>query len=166
MTTLDEAFSLKGRTIETAAAYIQQFVDEHYQQILQKHQRELEELFARVSEPAYARYSQALFQPVSDALRQAGLICEPLFPGTFPLSREQWGPQEERERRFWCVLHQQQAKDLGTLVTSLFHDHTRFRIPRRPVVLASALTDHTILAQMIEKSEISGLQADEKRGEI
>lgn len=164
MTTLVETFSLKGSTIEVTAAYVQQFVDEHYQQILQSHQQELEELFARVGEPVYARYSQLLFQPVTDELRQAGLICDPAFPGTFPFSREQWGSQEERERRFWCVLHQSQAKELGTLVTSLFHDHTRFRIPRRPVVLASALTNHTILAQMIEKSEIAGLQADEERG--
>ena len=84
MTTLVETFSLKGRTIETTAAYVQQFVDEHYQQVLQHHRQELEELFARVSEPAYARYSQALFLPVSDELKQAGLICDPAFPGTFP----------------------------------------------------------------------------------
>ncbi|WP_374226864.1 DUF6022 family protein [Ktedonobacter sp. SOSP1-85] len=47
---------------------------------------------------------------------------------------------------------------LGTLVTCLFHDHTGFRIPRWPVVLASALTNQTIITQMIEKSEIPGLQ--------
>ncbi|GCE11547.1 DUF6022 family protein [Tengunoibacter tsumagoiensis] len=91
---------------------------------------------------------------VADELKEAGFTCNPMFPGTFPLSREQWGPQEERERRSWCVLHQQQTEDLGTLVTSFFHDHTRFRIPRQPVILASTLTDHTIIAQMIEKSAI------------
>lgn len=162
MTTLTEMFSLTGRTIETTAAYVQQFVNEHYLQVLQRHRQELEELFVRVGEPTYARYSQELFQPVSDELQQAGLICDPSFPGTFPLSREQWGPQEERERRFWCVLHQPQAEDLGTLITSLFHDHTRFRIPRQPVVLAFAQTDHATIAQMIEKSEIPGLLRYEK----
>ncbi|GHO45851.1 DUF6022 family protein [Ktedonospora formicarum] len=158
MTTLTEAFSLKGRTIETTVAYIQQFIDEHYQQVLQEYRQELEEIFARVSEPAYARYSQLLFQPVYDELKQAGLICDPAFPGTFPLSREQWGPQQERERRFWCVLHQEQTEDLGALVTCLFHDHSSFRIPRRPVVLSSILINQSVIAQMIEKSAIPGLQ--------
>lgn len=56
----------------------------------------------------------------------------------------------------------EQDVDLGTLVISFFHDHTRFRIPRPSVVLAFAQTNQTIIAQMIEKSELSGLQEHEK----
>jgi hypothetical protein len=73
MTTFAEMISLKGRTIETVAAYVQQYVDERWQQVLQHHRQELEELFARVGEPAYVRYGQELFRPVYDELKQAGL---------------------------------------------------------------------------------------------
>jgi len=157
MTTLVELFSLKGRTIETVAAYIQQYVDEHSQEVLQQNIVELEEIRARLGDPAYARYSQALFRPLYDEIKRAGLTCDPGLPGSFPLSREQWGPQEERERRFWCVLHQENGGVLGTLITRYFHDHTKLRIPRAPVVLASAQTNQTAIAQMIESSAIPGL---------
>lgn len=157
MTTLTETFSLKGRTIETVATYVQQYIDDHWQQIMQRHRPVLEEIRARAGDPAYARYNQELFRPVYDELRQEGLICDPALPGTFPLSREQWGAEQERERRFWCVLHEQDGKDLGTLVTRFFHDHTQLRIPHPPAVLAFANTNQTIIAQLIEQSAIPGL---------
>jgi uncharacterized protein DUF6022 len=157
MTTVAKMISLKGRTIETVAAYVQQYVDEHWQQVLHHHRQELEELFARLGEPAYARYGQELFRPVYDELKQASLTCEPALPGTFPLSREQWGPEEKRERRFWCVLHEENGGALGTLITHFFHDHTKLRIPRPSTVLALTQTNQTVIAQMIEQSEIPGL---------
>ena len=157
MTTLAKMFSLQGRTIETVATYVQQYLDEHWQQVMQRHRPELEEIRVRAGGPAYARYSQELFRPVYDELKQEGLTCDPALPGTFPLSREQWGPEEERERRFWCVLHEQGGRDLGTLVTRFFHDHTQLHIPRPPAVLAFANTNQTIIAQLIERSAIPGL---------
>jgi hypothetical protein len=124
--------------------------------VFQQHLAVLEEIRARVGEQVYARYGQELFRPLADEFKQAGLICDPAFPGTFPLSREQWGPEEDRERRFWCVLHQENGGTLGTLITRYFHDHTRLRIPRPPVVLACAQTNQTVIAQMVERSAISG----------
>jgi hypothetical protein len=158
MTTLAEAIELKGRTLETIANYAQQYVDEHWQKVFQQHLPALEEIHARAGEPAYARYGQDLFRPLFNEFKQEGLICDPAaLPGTFPLSREQWGPAEERERRFWCVLHQENGGVLGTLITRYFHDHTKLRIPRAPIVLASAQTNQTAIAQMIESSAIPGL---------
>lgn len=157
MTTLVETFARQGRTLEVAAAWVQQFIDEHYMQVWQDQQQGFEALFVRAGEPAYARYSQALFRPIIEELKQAGLDCDPGFPGLFPASREQWGPQEERERRFWSVLHQAQDADLGTLVTSFFHDHTSFRIPRPPTVLTLTQTNQTIIAQLVERSALPGL---------
>ncbi len=157
MATLAEALSTKGRTLDTVAAYIQQYADEHCQQVLQEHLAELEEIYARVGDPAYARYSQALFQPVYNEIKEAGLICDPGLPGSFPLSREQWGPQSERERRFWCALREDDGRDLGTLVIRFFHDHTHLRIPRAPIILPLAQTNQTAIAQMVESSRIPGL---------
>jgi hypothetical protein len=53
----------------------------------------------------------------------------------------------ERERRFWCVLRQENGEALGTLITRFFHDHTRFRIPRTPQVLTLAATDSAAIEQ-------------------
>ncbi len=157
MTTLAETFSLKGRTLEVVATYAQQYVDEHCQQVLQENRAALEEIYARLGDPAYASYSQALFRPLFDEIREAALICDPGLPGSFPLSREQWGPQDERERRFWCVLREENGRDLGTLVTRFFHDHTQLRIPRTPIVLPLVQTNQTAIAQMVESSRIPGL---------
>src|SRR5579859_6273377 len=112
MTTLIETFADKERTIDVIAAWVQQQIDEQYQQVWHNSRHEFETLFAQAGEPAYARYSQVLFRPIAEELKQAGLTADPGFPGIFPLSREQWGPEEERERRFWCVLHQEQSADL------------------------------------------------------
>ena len=158
MTTLVEAISLNGRTIETVATYVQQHIDTHWQEVMEQHRPALEAIFARAAEQVYARYSQELFQPLAASLKQAGLICDPAFPGTIPLSREQWGPQEERERRFWCVLRGENEDVLGTLLTCYFHDHTQFCIPRSPLVLASDQINPIIIALMVERSAFPGLQ--------
>ncbi|WP_157507571.1 DUF6022 family protein [Ktedonobacter racemifer] len=136
--------------IETIATYVQQYVDAHWQEVVEQHRSALEAIFARAAEQVYARYSQELFQPLSAELKQAGLTCDPGFPGTIPFSREQWGPQEERERRFWCVLCQENEDILGTLLICYFHDHTQFRIPRSPLMLASEQTNHIVIALMVE----------------
>jgi hypothetical protein len=157
MTTLAETFALKGRSIETAAAYAQQYLDEHCQQILQDHRSELEAIRDQAGDRAYASYARKLFGPLYDEFKEARLTCDPGLPGSFPLSREQWGPQEQRERRFWCVLREENGAELGTLVTRFFHDHTQLRIPRSPAVLGWEQTNQTIIAQMVESSRIPGL---------
>ncbi|MBO0777954.1 MAG: hypothetical protein J2P37_03915 [Ktedonobacteraceae bacterium] len=157
MLTINEMISRDGRTIETVAAYVQQYVDEHYAKVMQEHRETLEEIRARVGDPAYARYAQELFRPVYDELKQAGLICDPALPGTFPLSREQWGPEDKRERRFWCVLREEDGTALGTLITRFFHDHTRLRIPHQPTILAFSQINQSIIAQKVESSAIPGL---------
>ena len=58
------------------------------------------------------------------------------MPGAFPQSEELWGSWEERERRFWSVIHDDNARAIGTLITRFFHDHTAFRTPFMPQVYA------------------------------
>jgi hypothetical protein len=89
MTTATEIFSRQGKTLETVRAYVQQYINAHGQKIWQQHLKELEQASQQAINAAYRLYSRTLFQPLEDELRQAGLICDPRLPGTFPLSREQ-----------------------------------------------------------------------------
>src|SRR5260370_11016437 len=98
MTTLTETFSLKGKTIETVAAYSQQYLDEHWQAVWQHHLPEIEQVYKHSGDPAYGMYSRKLFRPLEDELQQAGLTPETPFASTFPPSRENWGPQGTTER--------------------------------------------------------------------
>jgi hypothetical protein len=157
MTPLAETLSCKGKTLETVATYVQQYVTSHWQDVWHDHQPEIERVYQHTGDPAYGLYSRRLFGPLQQELQQAGLTCEPALPGTFPLSREAWGPQEARERRFWCVLRQENGEALGALVTRYFHDHTRLRIPLAPQVLALPETDAMAIAARIEQSALPGL---------
>jgi hypothetical protein len=157
MITLAETFSRKGKTLETVATYVQQYVNEHWQDVWHHHLPEIEHLYQRAGDPAYGLYSRTLFGPLQQELQQAGLTCEPALPGTFPLSREAWGPQQARERRFWCVLRQENGEALGALVTRYFHDHTQLRLPQAPQVLALPETDAMAIAVKIEQSALPGL---------
>lgn len=132
MATLAEAFSLKGKTIETVTTYSQQYLEEHWQEVWHHHLPEIEHVYKQSGDSAYGMYGRKLFQSLEDELQQASLTCEPPLPGILPLSREEWGSQEERERRFWSVLRQENGEALGTLITRFFHDHTRLRIPQAP----------------------------------
>ncbi len=71
---------------------------------------------------------------------------------------EQWGPEEKRERGFWCVLRNAQGEALGALVTRFIHDETQLRMPHL-IVLPCTQTDHAALAVRIELSAIPGLDA-------
>ena len=165
MTTLAETISLRGETVETVAAYVQQYLNEHGPAVWRDHLPEIEQKYQQSGNQAYGLYSQTLHRPLEEFLLQAGLICDPRLPGTFPLSREQWGPQEARERRFWCVLRNEHEEELGTLVTRFIHDETQLRMPHL-VVLPCTQTNPAALAVMIELSTIPGLDAtyaDRKR---
>jgi hypothetical protein len=100
------------------------------------HEARLQHAFARAGERAYGLYLRLLFSPLARAMRAAGLAVYPPLPGGLADSRE-WGlaDDSERQRWFWsCVVREDDEAPLGTLVTVLHHDHTRFRLPQ-PVQL-------------------------------
>jgi hypothetical protein len=145
---LAETLSLKGKTIETIAAYAQQYMDEHWQETWQQHLPEIRRVYQKAGEPAYGVYARKLFSPLEAELEQAGLTCEQSLPGQFPLSREQ-GPQEKRERRFWTMIRQEDGEALGTLLTHYYHDHTQLRIPQAPKMLPLAETEAAAVEQAL-----------------
>ncbi|HLI89991.1 MAG TPA: DUF6022 family protein [Ktedonobacteraceae bacterium] len=158
MTTLPETFARKGQTVETVAAYVQQYLDAHAEAVWREHLPQIEQIYQRSGNRAYGFYSQTLHRSLAEELRAAGLTCDPGLPGSFPLSREQWGPPQARERRFWCVLRTEQGEELGELVTRFLHDETQLRMPHI-VVLPSHQSDPFALAVMIELSALPGLDA-------
>ncbi|MFE5324031.1 DUF6022 family protein [Paenibacillus sp. NPDC056579] len=145
---LTEAF--KGTTMETLKTYIQQHIDRSCRQVWEMHLPEIEKIFSKGGDSAYGFFCRKLFEPLVKEMVEAGFTSQPVLPGAFPQSEEHWGPWEDRERRFWSVIHQDNGQKLGTLVFRIFHDHTRLRLPRLPQVYVIRETEperisHSIL---------------------
>jgi hypothetical protein len=138
----------RERTIETLASYIEQWIHEQWHLVLEQNLEELVHLYDKAGEAAYGRYAGRLFRPIHGQLTQAGFLSSPSFPGTLSTSRE-WGPLEERERWMWSVVREAAGIPVGALVVRLVHDHTQFRLPSAPSVLAVKETDTNAIVQAI-----------------
>ncbi len=151
----------REKTIEALASYIEQSLHEQWQLVLEQNQEELMRLYDKAGEAAYGRYAQRLFRPIYEQLTQAGFSSAPSFPGTLSTSRE-WGPLEERERWMWSVVREAAGTPIGTLVVRLVHDHTQFRLPSAPSVLAVKETEAGAIVQAIS-SAARQRQSEEER---
>ena len=140
--------------VDAVADHIRERLAERWQPLAEERADELQRYFEEHRDPAYARYSQMLLDPIRDDLQEleaAGYTVEPAFPGRFPDSIEPRTPPEERVRSFWTVVSTSDGTPLGTLVYRLFHDHTRFRLPRAPEVLALRETDPSDIRAAIKQ---------------
>ena len=128
--------------ILTLAEHVDRHIDERWARLLEARLHELLAEFAAEGDTAYGTYLRLLFEPVHAQMKQAGLRAFPRLPGRFSYSRE-WGAnpeQTDQQRWMWSTIKAADGAPLGTIVTVTFHDHTRFRIPRRPE--AFALREH------------------------
>lgn len=139
----------KGTTMQMLKSYTQQYIDNQWQQVWEQYLPEIERIFSKGGDSAYGFFCLKLFRPLVEEIVEAGFTPRPVLPGTFPQSEEHWGPWEDRERRLWSVIHQENGHALGTLVTRVFHDHTCLRIPRPPQVYVINETDPIIISQAI-----------------
>ena len=137
--------------IQTLASYIQEYINQQWRGVLEENQKNLSRLYDKAGEPAYGAYAQKLFRPVREQLERAGFLSTPGFPGTLSTSVE-WGPDEERERWMWSVVRQARGALVGTIVVGLFHDHTRFRLPHPPRVLALEEVDADDIVREISRT--------------
>jgi hypothetical protein len=153
MQPLEEFLSEQSEiTIQTLASYIQQCIQEQWQPVLQQGKEELLRLYNKAGEgAAYGTYAHRLFQPLQEQLKRAGFRSSPGFPGTLSTSRE-WGPPQERERWMWSVVRYGQVAPFGTLVIRLVHDHTQFRLPHPPGILALEETDTNAIVQAVSQA--------------
>jgi hypothetical protein len=141
-------------TIHTLASYVRQYYREQAPRVLDERQEELLRLFEKAGDPAYGFFFRNLTQPLHEQLKQAGFVCEPDFPGQLSDSIEYWGPPEERERCMWSVVRTEQGEVLGTLVSQMFHDHTRFRIPHTPRVFVLHERDVQAIIEAISRAVV------------
>ncbi|MFG1731205.1 DUF6022 family protein [Paenibacillus sp. 843] len=135
--------------MKALAHYCQRYMDDQWQNVWEENQNELEHIFQNKGDYAYGLFCSKLFRPLEAEVYSAGLTPKPVMPGTFPQSEELWGPWEERERRFWSVIHYDNERAIGTLITRFFHDHTTFRIPIVPQIYAIPQTDVTAIKEVI-----------------
>lgn len=136
-------------TIATTAAWIDEQLAATWESTWQQHLPAITAMHERMGEPAYALYNRELFTPVQRRLADTGVTCRPVLPGTLPLSEEEWGPQDHRERRMWTLLRDADDQPVGAVVTRFFHDHTQLRLPDRPSVVGLAETDHDRIRAII-----------------
>lgn len=128
--------------IHAVAAWIDGQIAETWEIRWHEHLPAITALHETRGEPAYGLYNRVLFAPVQERLVAAGVTASPALPGTLPLSAEDWGPQDHRERRMWTLVRDRDGALLGAVVTRFFHDHTALRLPARPSVVGLAEVDH------------------------
>jgi len=125
------------RPIETIGRFIQEYINKNWKVVLETRQEKLQDAYTRAGDMAYGTYGEYLFRPVHKELKQAGLRPVPNLPGKFDISRE-WGNADEtdQQRWMWSTIRRIEGEPLGTIVIVFYHDHSRFRVPRKPQVIA------------------------------
>jgi hypothetical protein len=121
------------RSINAIAAFIREHIEQNWEVVLRKHPLKLLKSYEELSEAAYGVYFQLLLDPVIRELKKEGFRMRPKLPGDLNISRE-WGPENYRERWIWTAIKYADGRDCGTIVTTIFHDHTDFRIPEMPLI--------------------------------
>lgn len=148
----------KESRINAIAKFIEDHISENWQGILHKEQAKLRKAYEEAGDAAYGTYLNLLFLPVHRQLKEAGLRPVPKLPGEFDISRE-WGNEDEsdQQRWMWSAIHSSDGEVLGTIVTIVYHDHTVFRVPRKPRIVALQETEKAdVIAELSRQSSDFG----------
>ncbi|TVX94575.1 hypothetical protein FPZ44_04665 [Paenibacillus agilis] len=123
--------------IKGIAHFIEEHIAQHWEGVLVNNEEKLQKAYKEAGDAAYGTYLNLLFLPVHRQLKEAGITPEPRFPGEFDISRE-WGNEQEthQQRWMWSTVYGPQEEAIGTIVTIIYHDHTQYRVPQQPEVLA------------------------------
>jgi hypothetical protein len=125
-----------GSQIGAIGQYVESHIVEHWQSVLQNNRDKLQRAYEEAGDMAYGTYLNLLFLDVHKQLKEAGLRPEPKLPGDFQISRE-WGEREDdRQRWMWSTVYSSAGEPVGTVVSIVYHDHTQFRVPRQPQLIA------------------------------
>ncbi|MFK9092462.1 DUF6022 family protein [Bacillus salipaludis] len=150
MNSLKEVLSQnKGITIHTIANYMQQYTRNNWKSVLQEYQSEFQDAFDKSGEFAYGIFGRKLFGPLIKEIEREGFVLE---SDHLASSVEYWGPPEERERCMWHICKQADGTPIGSLVTRVFHDHTQFRIPRSPDIIALEKTEKSEIVEALSRA--------------
>jgi hypothetical protein len=117
--------------------FIQEVVDQRFEDLWEVHRAEYQRLFETVGDMAYGKFNALLLQPIRGALTQGELKASPRLPGSFQSSRE-WGNEDETHQQRWMTskITRHDGAPLGTIAVGSHHDHSRFRLPRSPEIIA------------------------------
>ncbi|MFF2888632.1 DUF6022 family protein [Paenibacillus sp. NPDC057967] len=128
--------------IGSLGKYIDAHIESQWQDILTQQADKLQRAYEEAGDMAYGTYLNLLLNHVHKEMKENGLRAEPRLPGEFDISRE-WGNEDEsdQQRWMWSTIYDKDGMPLGTIVVQVYHDHTQFRLPRRPGVLV--LTEGT-----------------------
>ncbi|UHA72501.1 DUF6022 family protein [Paenibacillus sp. 481] len=123
--------------INSIARYMKEHIAANWDTVLVNHQDKLQRAYEEAGDMAYGTYCNLLFLQIHRDFKAAGLNPEPRFPGEFDISRE-WGSeqQDDQQRWMWSTVYGPNQEALGTIVTLIHHDHTQFRVPHQPGILA------------------------------
>lgn len=139
----------EGRTLATVADWINGQLDRRWEATWREHLPRIREVYERMGEPAYGVYNRELFAPLQRDLAATGLRCAPPLPGTLPLSEEEWGSEDHRERRMWTLVTDGAGGPLGAIVTRFFHDHTELRLPEPPTAVGLSEVEHDRIREIV-----------------
>ena len=128
--------------IEAIGSYISEYIEHNWQTVLTVNQEKLMRAYNEGGDAAYGTFLNLLFLPIHRQLKELEIRPEPKFPGEFDISRE-WGSQEgtDQQRWMWSTVYSPEQERLGTIVTVVYHDHTQFRVPRQPRIIALQETE-------------------------
>lgn len=157
----------KQSDIEALARYIEAHIAENWEAILKQNSGKLLDAYDRAGDMAYGTYLNLLFLPVHRELRQLRLRPKPQLPGEFEISRE-WGTDDQtnQQRWMWSTIYSSAGESLGTIVTIVHHDHTQFRIPRQPQVIALTETGSEAVVEALSRRSTDFKNAREAKIEI
>jgi hypothetical protein len=161
------ALNNKESDIHAVSRYIQEHVAADWQVVLETKHDKLLDAYNRAGDMAYGTYLDLLFRPVHKWLKQADLRPKPRLPGKFDISRE-WGREDEtdQQRWMWSTIQTMEGEALGTVVTIVYHDHTQFRIPRPPQILALTETSQEAVVKALSHRSVDFKNAREAKIEI
>lgn len=146
---LEIRLAAHGLNVRTISAWMADEIAVTWEPIWTTNHPEIRAAYGRIGEPAYGIYNRELFRPVQRQLDLTGMTCSPRLPGTLPLSEEEWGAEDHRERRMWTLLLDGHRAPVGAIVTRFFHDHTRLRLPQPPTVVGLTETDHDRIRALV-----------------
>jgi hypothetical protein len=150
----------KHQDIHALGQYIEGHIAGTWDTLLEQNRDKLLDAFDRGGDMAYGTYLNLLLRPVHKQLKLAGLRPKPKLPGEFDTSRE-WGNADEsdQQRWMWSTIHAADGEPLGTIVMIVFHDHTQFRIPRQPQVIALPETSKDAVVEALSRRSADFAQA-------
>jgi hypothetical protein len=134
---LEEHQDHQDHPIEAIGSYVSEYIERNWQTVLTVNHEKLMRAYNEGGDAAYGTFLNLLFLPIHREFKELGIRPEPNFPGNFDISRE-WGSPEEtdQQRWMWSTVYSTEKEPLGTIVTIVYHDHTQFRVPRQPRILA------------------------------